>query len=88
MAQRTTTTKAERKELVQKLGRFRATLPKHEQAILDALTLTAEGARGAADVQGYQWFWGPDPLNPQWYSGTLPPGEVSPWWENYNTPWS
>jgi hypothetical protein len=62
MSQRNpTATAAERKRFVQKLGSFRATLPDQEKAMLDALTLTAEGARGAADVRGYQWFWGPTP---------------------------
>jgi hypothetical protein len=78
---------AERKDFVQKLGRFRETLPDHQKAMLDALTITAEGARGPAEAQGYQWFWGNDPLSPQWYGGVLPPGETSPWWQNYNTPW-
>ncbi len=82
-----TTMEAERKDFVQKLGRFRETLPDHQKAMLDALTITAEGARGPAEVQGYQWFWGNDPLSPQWYGGALPPGETSPWWQNYNTPW-
>ena len=89
MVQRNRTiTEAERKDFVQKLGRFRETLPGHEQALLDALMLTAEGARGAGDVQAYGWFWGDDPMNPAWYSGVLPPGETSPYWENYDGPWS
>ena len=82
MAQRSrTATEAERKDFVQKVGRFRETLPGYETAMLDALMITAEGAQGAADVQGYQWFWGDDPTNPVWYSGVLPPGETSPWWQ-------
>ncbi|HLH25990.1 MAG TPA: hypothetical protein VK066_26030 [Chloroflexota bacterium] len=81
-------TEAERKDFIQKLGRFRASLPDHEKAMLDAIMITAEGARGAGDVQGYAWFWGNDPVTPRWYTGVQPPGATSPWWENYNTPWS
>jgi hypothetical protein len=89
MSQRNTpATEAERRDFVQKLGRFRETLPDHEKGMLDALVITAEGAQGPADVQGYGWFWGNDPATPNWYSGVLPPGQTSPWWENYNTPWA
>ena len=83
-----TATETERKEFVQKLGRFRETLPDHEKAMLDALTITAEGAPGQADVQGYTWFYGDDPAAPRWYSGELLPGQTSLWWENYNTSFS
>jgi hypothetical protein len=76
-----------RKDFVLKLGRFRETLSDDEKVMLDALTITAEGARGPADLQGYQWFWGNEPASPSWYSGVLPPGETSLWWDTYNTPW-
>jgi hypothetical protein len=82
-----TGTEIERKEFVQKLGRFRESLPDHEKAMLDAVMVTAEGARGPADLEAYHRFWGDDPATPHGYSGILPPGETSSWWENHNTPW-
>jgi hypothetical protein len=63
-----------------RLGRFRETLPDHEKATLDTLMITAEGARWPAEVQGYQRFWGREPLHPQYHRGVLPGGE------NYNMP--
>jgi len=80
-----TATEAERREFVQNLGRFHETPPDHEKAMLDTLVITAEGAQGPADVQGYWWFWGNDPATPQWYSGLIPPGETSRWWQIVNT---
>jgi hypothetical protein len=82
-----TASEAERKAFAQKLGQFRSTLPAQEQRMLDSLVLCAEGAQ-PGDVQGYTAIFGTDATMPEWYAGLLPPAETSPWWQNYNTPWS
>ncbi len=73
-----------REAFIRRLFEFRATLPREEQRMLDALVLTAEGGRPARDVEAYSWFFGPNPAEPQWYTTyATAPGETSSWWKTY-----
>jgi len=78
----------ERQAFGQKLGQFRAELSADQQRMLDAMVMAAFTPQDQADVQGYWWFWGNDPATPQWYSGLIPPGETSRWWQIANTGWA
>ncbi len=76
----------QRQAFIQKLGQFRATLSPDEQRMLDAMVMTAEGAR-PGDVEGYSWFFGNDSTNPSWYTGStdaVAPGQTSGWWQMYS----
>jgi hypothetical protein len=51
---------ADRRAFVEKLARFRSTLPPHEQRLLDAMAIAAFGTPDQPDdVQGFGWFLGP-----------------------------
>jgi hypothetical protein len=59
----------ERRSFIEKLGRFRQSLPESEQQMLDCMAITTFAPQDQHEVHGYQWFWSATgPTGPGWYS--------------------